>query len=177
MVFLTRPFLRTVWLCATLATLMASACRGGHPAAAADAAAQVIHGIAVPPQPDPENNGTLTGVDANHNGVRDDVDRYIARKYGASASRYAAALQMAQATQATVAANGNTPQATQAQIAAVQAGACAYAKFGHDAIAASHAADDITAVTLNTRVRFAAFTASVKASTQTATTISATPCR
>lgn len=41
---------------------------------------EVINGITVPPEPAPAiNNATLVGVDVNANGVRDDVERKIAR--------------------------------------------------------------------------------------------------
>ena len=41
---------------------------------------EVINGITVPPEPAPAiNNATLAGVDVNSNGVRDDVERKIAR--------------------------------------------------------------------------------------------------
>lgn len=41
---------------------------------------EVINGITVPPEPAPSvNNATLAGVDSNNNGVRDDVERYVAR--------------------------------------------------------------------------------------------------
>ena len=44
---------------------------------------EVINGIVVPPEPDPTlNNATLAGVDSNNNGVRDDVERAIATKFG-----------------------------------------------------------------------------------------------
>ena len=40
---------------------------------------EIINGIQVPPEPDPiANNATLTGIDVNENGVRDDVERVIA---------------------------------------------------------------------------------------------------
>jgi hypothetical protein len=43
---------------------------------------EVINGITVPPEPAPSiNNATLAGVDINNNGVRDDVERKIARNY------------------------------------------------------------------------------------------------
>ena len=42
----------------------------------------VINGYVLPPEPDPDvNNATLLGVDANDNGVRDDVERWIIIKY------------------------------------------------------------------------------------------------
>ncbi|MBS0384660.1 MAG: hypothetical protein JSS00_04850 [Proteobacteria bacterium] len=45
-------------------------------------AAETINGIAVPPEPPPDlNNATLAGFDVNGNGVRDDVERLIARNW------------------------------------------------------------------------------------------------
>ena len=39
---------------------------------------KLIHGHRLPPEPDPKlNNSTLLGIDSNHNGVRDDVERWI----------------------------------------------------------------------------------------------------
>jgi len=41
-----------------------------------------INGYRLPPEPDPSiNNATLLGVDSNDNGVRDDVERWIYKKY------------------------------------------------------------------------------------------------
>ena len=48
----------------------------------ADPLPAVIHGHRLPPEPDPKvNNATLLGVDVNHNGVRDDVERWIYATY------------------------------------------------------------------------------------------------
>lgn len=59
----------------------------------------VIKGITVPPEPDPTaNNATLAGVDSNSNGVRDDVERMIAREVS-SASGFTRALVVARAYQ------------------------------------------------------------------------------
>jgi len=42
----------------------------------------VIHGYTLPPKPDPViNNSTLLGIDSNNNGVRDDVEIWILKKY------------------------------------------------------------------------------------------------
>ena len=44
--------------------------------------AQTIHGHQLPPEPDPQvNNSTLLGIDSNNNGVRDDVEIFIIKKY------------------------------------------------------------------------------------------------
>lgn len=41
-----------------------------------------VDGHLLPPEPDPKvNNATLLGVDVNHNGVRDDVERWIYKTY------------------------------------------------------------------------------------------------
>jgi len=43
---------------------------------------EIIHGHILPLEPDPKtNNATLGGVDSNDNGVRDDVERAIYKKY------------------------------------------------------------------------------------------------
>ncbi len=45
-------------------------------------AQEVINGHVLPPEPDPvKNNATLLGIDVNHNGVRDDVERWIYETY------------------------------------------------------------------------------------------------
>jgi hypothetical protein len=42
----------------------------------------VVNGHVLPPEPDPAvNDSTLLGVDANNNGVRDDVERWIYEEY------------------------------------------------------------------------------------------------
>jgi len=43
---------------------------------------EIIHGHLLPPEPDPAiNNATLGGIDSNGNGVRDDVERAIYKKF------------------------------------------------------------------------------------------------
>ncbi|MCH9813496.1 MAG: Ig-like domain-containing protein [Epsilonproteobacteria bacterium] len=43
---------------------------------------EIINGYTLPPEPDPKiNNATLLGVDSNANGVRDDVERYVIKRY------------------------------------------------------------------------------------------------
>ena len=66
--------------------IILSACGGGNSASTSTtqppvkAASDVINGIAVPWEPEPvANAATLTGVDSNSNGVRDDAEREIAR--------------------------------------------------------------------------------------------------
>lgn len=50
----------------------------------------------LPPAPDPAlNDATIAGVDSNNNGIRDDVERWIAQTYPTSAKMRAAMAQMA----------------------------------------------------------------------------------
>ena len=50
---------------------------------------EVINGITVPPEPPPTlNNSTLAGVDVNKNGIRDDVERLLAKEFGANSTKY-----------------------------------------------------------------------------------------
>ena len=63
----------------------------------------VINGHTLPPEPNPAiNNATLLGVDSNENGVRDDVEIYIYkrfRNFENSRKDRAIAMQYAKATQ------------------------------------------------------------------------------
>ena len=46
---------------------------------------EVIHGYTLPPEPDEKiNNSTLLGIDSNDNGVRDDLERWVIKKYATS---------------------------------------------------------------------------------------------
>lgn len=54
----------------------------------------------LPPDPGEAGKVTLEGIDSNHNGLRDDVERYIAIKYQNSAKTRAVLTQYAVATQA-----------------------------------------------------------------------------
>ncbi len=48
----------------------------------------VVNGHVLPPDPDPKiNDETLGGVDANHNGVRDDVERWIYKNFSKNIHR------------------------------------------------------------------------------------------
>ena len=66
--------------------------------------AEVIHGHTLPPEPDETlNNSTLLGIDSNSNGVRDDVERYIIKRFSKDPkypkTKIALAMQYAWATQ------------------------------------------------------------------------------
>jgi hypothetical protein len=62
-----------------------------------------------PPDPGPENDKTLAGIDSNGNGVRDDIERYIAANYGDSPQKVAYPMQYARATLPFVELNMTSP--------------------------------------------------------------------
>lgn len=71
-----------------LCVCLLSAC-GGDDQAPALVQMEKINGIEVPPQPDEKNNNsTLAGIDSNNNGVRDDVERGIAKEFGTIPTAY-----------------------------------------------------------------------------------------
>ncbi len=79
-----------------LGTIMGSGGGGGS-------SDEKINGISVPPAPDPTANAaTIVGVDSNGNGIRDDVDRFLATEFGQSASAYQEAVNFARTEQAAI---------------------------------------------------------------------------
>lgn len=57
--------------------------------AAGDDDAELINGIPVPREPDQGlNSSSLAGIDSNANGIRDDVERFIATKFGTDPVKY-----------------------------------------------------------------------------------------
>ena len=69
-----------------------AACGGGSSGGSLPPPQELINGIAVPPAPSAAlNDSSLSGVDSNSNGIRDDVDRRLATEFGASTTAYAIA--------------------------------------------------------------------------------------
>ncbi|GLS05633.1 hypothetical protein GCM10007860_27900 [Chitiniphilus shinanonensis] len=58
-----------------------------------------INGIKVPPDPGAAGRKTLAGIDADHDGVRDDVQRFLAQEVGKHPARFKYAMEMARITQ------------------------------------------------------------------------------
>ena len=69
-----------------LSSLFLVSCGGGGGGGSSTTSNETINGIVVPPEPDATaNNATLAGVDSNSNGVRDDVERQIAKAISSQA--------------------------------------------------------------------------------------------
>lgn len=63
----------------------------------------VINGIHVPPAPDPSaNKATVAGVDSDQDGVRDDVQRFIAEQFGTDPAKYSEMISLARSEQAAI---------------------------------------------------------------------------
>lgn len=162
------PHRFTVIAAALTLSLLLSACGGGNKAAINQATADlpsgatVINGISVPADPSPENDATLAGIDTTGTGVRDDVYRAIAAKYGTNTVEWKAVLQAAQAAQLSVAANGDTTRSDQANIAEMRAGGClAFVQWNDGNLfkPGNRPIDYVFAITADTPARLAAFQA------------------
>lgn len=87
-----------------------TACGGGSssetaspiaPTSPVAAVREQINGIFVPPEPDPvANAATVAGVDVDGSGIRDDIDRRIAREFGNESVLYTKAVLFAKTEQA-----------------------------------------------------------------------------
>ena len=72
-------------------------CEGGS---GGGSKSEQINGIAVPLVPDSTaNQATVSGVDSNSNGIRDDVDRALATEFGQGAATYQEAATFARTLQ------------------------------------------------------------------------------
>lgn len=119
-------------LLAAILTLSAplSACGGGNKSAIDSATsslpsgATVVNGISVPADPGPANDETLAGIDTTGTGIRDDVYRAIAVRYGSNPVIWRTAIQSAQAAQLSVLADGDQTLSNVANDAEMAAGSC-----------------------------------------------------
>ena len=69
---------------------------------ACDESANTLHainGIQVPPDPGAAGKTTLAGINSNNNGIRDDVEIFIAKEYGKDKATYDKAFDFAQKAQ------------------------------------------------------------------------------
>ncbi|MBM5571606.1 MULTISPECIES: carbohydrate-binding protein [Deefgea] len=60
---------------------------------------EVINGISLPPDPGAAGKKTLAGIDSDQDGVRDDIQRFLAKEVGQNPVLYKRALQMARDAQ------------------------------------------------------------------------------
>jgi len=135
-----------------------SACWGGSSGSTATATTPLpvdtFHGLVVPPDPGAAATATVAGVDTNQNGIRDEVDRYIAQTYGADTTKFVAAQALAKADQLLlITPTTDVNAATAAVNANADAGVCLAKKFQNDRVAAIRMSNDIVLQTFNTKDR------------------------
>ena len=148
-------------------TLVLTACGNGSGSSsqATPSTSDTINGIQVPPDPGAAANATIVGVDVNANGLRDEVERSIATKYGSSANQYQAAVVSAKAYQTLLITDQtNINAVNDALQASSKAAGCSMQKLSNDAATASHIASEAYLLTYNTPERIGKRKAVVSAS-------------
>ncbi|HXH64249.1 MAG TPA: hypothetical protein VNH42_01940 [Mariprofundaceae bacterium] len=108
---------------------------------------------ALPPDPGDAGKITMAGIDADHDGVRDDVQRWIAIHYANSEKTRAALRQKAKALQAFIG-DGDDPAKARRDAVAIDKASECLASFAGDAFYINH---DFDAVVLNTYPRLNAY--------------------
>jgi hypothetical protein len=109
-----------------------------------------VMGKNLPPKPDQElNDSTVAGIDANNNGIRDDVELAIFAKYPHSARIRAAMLQYAKALQAELTQVFNSASL----ISAIQKEALAYGCLGDVGLNKESKQKEIENLTINNNIR------------------------
>jgi len=108
---------------------------------------------ALPPDPGDAGKKTMAGIDTDHDGVRDDVQRWIAIHYSNSEKTRAALKQKAKALQAFIE-DGNDPAKARRDAVAIDKASECLASFADDAYYINH---DFDAVVLNTYPRLTAY--------------------
>ncbi len=106
-----------------------------------------------------DRNATISGADTNANGIRDDIDAYIANHYSV-AQQKAAATQTAKAVQAALTVDtANITAVKEANIKLSRAVHCIYLKFdrSNSSKAPAQVAQEIESITTNTKERLNAY--------------------
>ena len=114
----------------------------------------VINGLNVPPPPGGANDATLVGIDSNSNDIRDDIDIFIATKYGSNANALKAARISAQASQKILRVDTAVRGAARVAIQeSGDAGVCAGRAFRSAGLVSVAELNELHARTYNTRER------------------------
>jgi hypothetical protein len=105
---------------------------------------EIINGIPVPPDPGAAKDATLAGVDSDHNGIRDEIDRWIATKYGDKPGALEAIRMVARVTQKLMVANPlNEAEAKVLVDESIDVGWCADKKLRSEVHASGNVLNDL----------------------------------
>ena len=130
---------------------------GAPPSGSAPLASNVINGIVVPPDPGKENDETVAGIDSDNNGIRDDIDRWIATKYGDKPGALEAIRMRARATQKILKSNPTTQVEALALVhSSIDVGACTGPKLRSESISTSQFSSEAFVRHYNTKDRASA---------------------
>jgi hypothetical protein len=148
------------WICTiSIFTVLATGCGGGGGGGGSDnsnpaQAVNVINGITVPPDPGPAGDATVAGIDTDANGIRDDIDRFVATKYGTNPTAVKAARTSARALDGVLNADASNQTDSMAALAGSgDAGVCAGRDFRSAGLDASRELDELFLRTNNTQDR------------------------
>ena len=116
----------------------------------------VINGIRVPKDPGPVNNATVSGIDSDKNGSRDDIDRFVALTFGNDAQKFKEAMFLSKMHfNAYLKPEPKTQQEAQEQIQESFYNYHCYNKeFGSEIVSTSRIPDLIESLYLNTPLRY-----------------------
>ena len=106
-----------------------------------------------------DRTDTLSGIDANDNGVRDDIEAYIAKTYPKEEQRKAA-MQDAKTVQLAILAGGDKHKAKQVSLLESKSIHCLFVRWKEDpSFNPDAVSDEILSLTTNTRARLNAYLA------------------
>jgi len=172
-------------LSALASALLLSACGSGGgddqaavdtpadpPAAETPVAAAIMPENLIPPEvfaqlertgelPILDRSDTLIGIDLNDNGIRDDVEDYIATHFSETPAQQTAALQFARAVQEQIEVDLDNPEAVQDALnRTARSIVCMASRFsGNEDITPRSAMEDIQAISSNTYFRLVSYLA------------------
>ena len=116
-----------------------------------------IKGIVVPPDPGAAKDLTVAGVDTDGNGIRDEIDRWIATKYGDKPGALDAIRMTARSDQKTLSAKPVTKEDALAVIyESMDTGGCVGGELRRNGLVSSEIFNESMIRTLNTKDRILA---------------------
>ncbi|MFN3566585.1 MAG: hypothetical protein ACK4V1_11460 [Burkholderiaceae bacterium] len=111
----------------------------------------------LPPHPGPAGNATVEGVDSNHDGIRDDIEIFIAENYGYSERAVRALRSIARDVQRDLVDPPRTPEEAVARVNARRSIDCYGRTVDWETRVSRRAMMDVIAETVNTPARFELF--------------------
>lgn len=152
------------WIAAMSAALVLVACGGAEKSANTPTTEHAqptepqferINGLLVPPEPPKaENDKTIEGIDIDKNGVRDDMDRWAAQKFGHIPAIVHPVYMTMRANQMRLTSRPSTQAEAVAMLKeSIQYGTCGWKVIDNNGLDFGELADEVALRTVNTRMR------------------------